>query len=83
MTFERRQRREPLFNALVNVAEPRLESENLLTDDGKTKVPGFDDAGMHRTHRNLVDAVARHAHERILVNDRLGLWREDILPPER
>ena len=58
------------LDAFVHVAEPLLEPEHFLADDRETKMPGLDDARVHGTDRNLVHAVARDAHERIVVRSR-------------
>ncbi len=77
MALERSGPREQLLDAFVDVAEPLLEPQHLLADDRKTKVPGLDDAGVHGADGYFVHAVARHAHERIVVGAQLrGLrWR--------
>src|SRR5690349_2019530 len=56
--------REQLLDAFVDVPQPFLEPQHLLANDGEAEMSGLDDAGMHGADRNLVDAVARHAHER-------------------
>ncbi len=70
MALEQLGLREQQLDALVNVAEPLLELEHLLADDREAKMPGLDDARMHRSDRNLVHAVARDAHEWIVIRGR-------------
>jgi hypothetical protein len=58
MTVRQRHGLETLFDALVHAAQALLEPEHLLADDLEAEVAGLDDARVHRTHRNFVDAVA-------------------------
>ena len=55
-----------LLDPLVGVAQALFQSQHLLTDDGKPKVPRLNDAGVHRPHWNLVYAVALHPHEGVV-----------------
>jgi hypothetical protein len=43
-----------------------LESEHFLTHHGKTKVAGFDDAGMYGADSNLMYSVTVDAHKRVV-----------------
>src|SRR5215472_9297197 len=60
--------REAPLDALVDVAEPLFEPQHFLADDGEAKVPGLDDARVHRADRNLVHTLAVDAHERVHVH---------------
>src|SRR5215468_11166616 len=62
--------RETTLDALVDIAEPLLEPQHLLSDDRETKVPGLDDAGMYGSDRDLVHAFALDAHEGVHVDAR-------------
>jgi hypothetical protein len=57
-------------NALVHVAEPLLEARHGLAIRRKAEMAGLDDPGMHRSDRNLVQAVAVHRQE--FVVDRIA-----------
>ena len=61
------------LDALVRVAEPLLEPEHLFADDRKAEMSRLDDAGVHRSDRDLVHAVTLHAHERVVVDRRTRL----------
>src|SRR6266513_6279136 len=41
----------------MNIAEALFEPHHRFTVGGKAEMPGLDDAGMHRSDRNLVQAV--------------------------
>mgnify|MGYP006213732327 CR=1 FL=1 len=56
---------EASFDALVHVAEPLLEPQHLLADDGETEMPGLDRAGVDGADRNFVHAVAFDEHVEI------------------
>ena len=73
---------EALLDALVHVAKPLLELEDLLADHGEAEVSGLDDAGVHRSDRDFVHAVARDAHEPVLVGAARGLRRGLCLASE-
>ena len=50
-------------DAAVDIAEPLFQPRHGLAVDGETEMAGLDDAGMHRTDRNLVQSLARHGQE--------------------
>ena len=56
-TFDGRAFHQPL-DALVHVTKSRLEANDRLAVRGETEMPGLDDARVHGTHRNLVQALA-------------------------
>src|SRR5207302_2531123 len=58
---------EALLDPLVRVTEPLLQPQDLLADDREAEMPRLDDAGMHRTDRNLVHAFSLDPDERIAV----------------
>ena len=45
-------------DALVHVAEPLLQAHHGLAVGGEAEVARLDDAGVHRAHRDLVQALA-------------------------
>ena len=47
-----------LFNALVGIAEPLLQSHHMLAIRGETKMSGLDDAGMDGPDCDLVQCLA-------------------------
>ena len=53
------------FDALVGISQPLFQPDHGLAARGKAEMPGLDDAGMHRTDRNLVQAVAFRRQEAI------------------
>jgi hypothetical protein len=53
-------------DSLVRVAEPLFQAQHLLADDRKAEVPRLDDPGMNRADRDLMDAVAADANERVV-----------------
>src|SRR6266446_2058345 len=55
---------EPL-DALVGISQPLFQPDHGLPARGKSEMPWFDDAGMHWTDRNLMQAVAFHRKEAI------------------
>ncbi len=62
------------LDALVGVAEALFELEHGLAHRLKAKVPGFDNAGVHRPDRYFVDAAALGEQKAVLVVGRsLGL----------
>ena len=46
------------FKPAMFVAVPDFEIEHLLADDAEPEMPRFDDSGMNRADRNLIDAFA-------------------------
>ena len=50
----------------MGVTEPLLEPQHLFADDRKAEMSRFDDPGMHRADRDLVDPVAGDANEGIV-----------------
>src|SRR5262249_19556990 len=68
VSFQKGQLCETLFDALVNVTEMLLESQDLLTDYREAKMPGLDSARMHRADGNFVDTLALDAHELVGVD---------------
>ena len=58
------------LDAAVLVKHPDFEIENSLTNDAETEMPGFDDPGMHRADRNLVDSFAGNLFKYIFVVNR-------------
>ena len=62
--LDRRARHQP-FDALVHVAESRLEPHDRLAVRREAEVSGLDDAGVHGTDRDLVQAFAFGGQERI------------------
>ena len=66
------------IDALVHVAEPLLQPRHGLAIGGEAEMAGLDDAGMHRTDRNLVQAVAVHRQE--IVGGRIAPRRRRRAP---
>jgi hypothetical protein len=62
-----RHRLEALLDALVLVAESLLQAKHALPHHREPEMAGLDGARVHRTHRDLVDTVARDAHEVVVV----------------
>ena len=54
------------LDALVHVAQALLQPHHGFAIGGEAEVAGLDDAGMHRTDRDLVQAVAFHRQERVV-----------------
>ncbi|MEI2732366.1 MAG: hypothetical protein V9G08_10275 [Dermatophilaceae bacterium] len=54
---------EELFDPAVDEPQPGLHPQDGLADDGEAEVPGLDEAGMHRSHRDLVHPVAADLEE--------------------
>ena len=54
---------EQLLDSFVDEPEARLHREDRLADDGEAEVPRFDEAGVDRTDRDLVDARSLHVEE--------------------
>ena len=52
-------------DALVHVAQALLQPHHGLAIGGEAEMARLDDAGVHRTDRNLVQALAFHRQERI------------------
>ena len=67
----------------MDIAEALLQPQHLLADHLKAEVPRLDDSGVHRADRNLVHAIARHAHERIILLTGLPFGQGDEVAPER
>ena len=67
---QRRQLRHAMLDALVRVAQALLQTQHFLPHHREAEMAGLDDAGMHRAHGNLMDAVAVHMHKRVI--DELG-----------
>src|SRR4029450_5423315 len=63
MAFDERHALEALLDALVHVAEALLEPQHLFADDRKAEVPRLDDAGVDRTHPDLVHALTADTGE--------------------
>src|SRR6185503_18017845 len=76
VTVLQRQRLESLFDALVRIAEPLLEPQHLFADDLEAEVPRLDRSRMHGTDGDFVHAVARDAHERIVLLSGLPRGRD-------
>ena len=57
---------EQAVDALVHVAQPLLEANDDPAVGGEAEMAGFDDAGVHRADRNLVQALAVHGQKRII-----------------
>ncbi len=57
---------EELVDSLVDIAQALLETQHLLTDDREAEVAWLDDAGMHRSDRDLVHSIAGHRYERVV-----------------
>ena len=57
------------FGALVHIAETLLQAHHRLPARREPEMAGLDDAGVHGTHRNPVQALAFGRQERI------GAWR--------
>jgi hypothetical protein len=53
------------LDALVYVAEPLFEPNHGLAAGGKAEMARLDDAGVHRAHRNLMQAFAFDRQKRI------------------
>ncbi len=53
------------LDALVDVAQPFLQAHHRLAVGGEAEMPGLDDAGMDRTDRDLVQALALDRQEGI------------------
>src|SRR5215510_10345249 len=66
------------FDALVHVAEALFQPHHRLAAGGEAEVPGLDDAGVHRTDRDLVQALALDRQE-----DVGRWWRRLTALPER
>ena len=69
------------LDALVDEPQPGLDVQDGLADDREAEVARLDDAGVHRTDGDLVDARAFHGEEGV----RLGLvvecrWGTGIVP---
>ena len=62
---------EALLDSLVDVAKPFLEPQDFLADNLEPEVSRLDDAGVDRSDRDLVHAVAADAHERVILLARL------------
>jgi len=68
------------LDALVHIAQSLLEPDDRFAVGGESKVPGFDDAGMHRPDRDLVHFVAGDAGERIrLAIEGGGPWAGGVI----
>ena len=52
------------FDALVGISKPLFQPDHGLAAGGEAEMSGFDDARMHRTDRNLVQAVAFRGRKR-------------------
>ena len=61
---ERRARHERL-DAFVHIAQALFQPHHGFSVGRETEMPGFDDAGMHRSDRNLVQAFALRGQESI------------------
>src|SRR4029450_3567993 len=81
MAFDERHALEALLDALVHVAEALLEPQHLFADDRKAEVPRLDDAGVDRTHRDLVHAVTADRDEWIALPLALERTAAVALPP--
>ena len=57
--------RHQALDALVHIAEALLQAHHVLAIGGEAEVARLDDAGMHGTDRDLVQALAFHRQERI------------------
>jgi len=66
MALQRRQFGEAAFDALVHIAQVRLQAQHLFANDRETEVARFDDAGVHRANCDLVHTVAFNAHEPVV-----------------
>ena len=55
---------EQLLGALVGEVEAHLHVDDRLAQHAEPEVPRLDHAGVHRPHRDLVDALAAHLLER-------------------
>ena len=73
VAFEQGQLGETPLDALVHIAEVLLEPEDLLAHDRKAEMARLDDARVHRSDRNLVDAFALDRHERVVINGKRGM----------
>src|ERR1700734_3120940 len=62
-----------LFYALVDVAQTLFEPHDRLAAGGEAEMSGFDDAGVDRTHRDLMQALAFGRKERVRLA-RVGAW---------
>ena len=51
------------FDALVHIAEPLLQPHHVLAIGGEAEMSRLDDAGMHGTDRDLVQAFALDRQE--------------------
>src|SRR5437764_906165 len=54
-----------LLDALVDITQSLLEPHHRLAVDSEAKVPGLDDAGMHRPDRDLMEALTLGGEEDI------------------
>jgi hypothetical protein len=54
-----------LLRSLVNVEQPQLEVQDRFAGDAKPKMPGLDDAGVHRADRHLEHPLTDHRSERM------------------
>src|SRR6266446_8086967 len=57
------------LDSLVHVAEPGFEPYDRLAVRSEPEVPGLDDACVHGTHGNLVQAFALGGQERVTAGD--------------
>ena len=62
-----RHRLEALLDALVLVAEPLLQAQDTLANDGEAKMPRFDGAGVHRSYRDLMYPLPFNTNKRIVI----------------
>src|SRR5215510_13733916 len=74
-----RRARHQRFDPLVHVSQPLLEPHDRLAIGREAEVPWLNDAGMHRTNRNLVQAFTFGVKEGI----RRARWRGLALAAER
>src|SRR5207302_11418836 len=86
---------EQLFGALVREIEARLHVDDGLAHYAETEMARLDDAGVHRPHRNLIDALASDFSKRKrlpvvgertevrVLTERVLLWRPEGVFHER
>src|SRR6266403_468226 len=61
--FLERQRLEAFLDAFMRVAKTFFVLQDALADHREAEMPGLDDAGMHRTDRDLVHPLALYRNE--------------------
>src|SRR6478735_4778615 len=66
-TFVQRHGGKTFFDTLVLVAKPLLKPQHTFADDAEAKMAGLDRACMHGSHRYLMNAVAFHTNEWIII----------------